>query len=208
MAALSPAPRLACHVVTMTLTPQGFCLLCTTCRGCTPSQVHQLLNNWSEPQKANFIRHVTREYEVSCCCARSPQAGLSINASSVAVASALQQPFRSWVGGFLDGSGTKMESSLVLSPLPLTTAVACCFPSLLSVMPSSRRSISRCDTRASSTSRMCSKYAAILSRRYWATAAGRTSSACCARESSCQKETRGRWFCRWRGGSSTSTLLR
>lgn len=28
------------------------------------SQVHQLLNNWNEPQKANFIRHVTREYEV------------------------------------------------------------------------------------------------------------------------------------------------
>lgn len=27
-------------------------------------QVHQLLNNWNEPQKANFIRHVTREYEV------------------------------------------------------------------------------------------------------------------------------------------------
>ncbi|CAM9104732.1 unnamed protein product [Ectocarpus fasciculatus] len=27
-------------------------------------KVHQLLNNWNEPQKANFIRHVTREYEV------------------------------------------------------------------------------------------------------------------------------------------------
>lgn len=27
-------------------------------------QVHQLLNNWNETQKANFIRHVTREYEV------------------------------------------------------------------------------------------------------------------------------------------------
>ncbi|CAM9499039.1 unnamed protein product [Pylaiella littoralis] len=27
-------------------------------------KVHQLLNNWSEPQKANFIRHVTREYEI------------------------------------------------------------------------------------------------------------------------------------------------
>lgn len=31
-------------------------------------QVHQLLNNWNEPQKANFIRHVTREYEVSSAC--------------------------------------------------------------------------------------------------------------------------------------------
>ncbi|CAN0484667.1 unnamed protein product, partial [Laminaria digitata] len=28
-------------------------------------KVHQLLNNWNEPQKANFIRHVTREYEAS-----------------------------------------------------------------------------------------------------------------------------------------------
>ncbi|CAM9986686.1 unnamed protein product [Scytosiphon promiscuus] len=27
-------------------------------------KVHQLLNNWTEPQKANFIRHVTREYEI------------------------------------------------------------------------------------------------------------------------------------------------
>ncbi|CAM9101773.1 unnamed protein product [Ascophyllum nodosum] len=27
-------------------------------------KVHQLLNNWNEPQKANFIRHVTREYEI------------------------------------------------------------------------------------------------------------------------------------------------
>eukprot|EP00903_Cladosiphon_okamuranus_P007033 g6838.t1 len=27
-------------------------------------KVHQLLNNWNEQQKANFIRHVTREYEI------------------------------------------------------------------------------------------------------------------------------------------------
>lgn len=39
----------------------------------TSSQVHQLLNNWNEPQKANFIRHVTREYEViMLVCVRSP----------------------------------------------------------------------------------------------------------------------------------------
>ena len=41
--------------------------LCFRNFGCFPPvpQVHQLLNNWNEPQKANFIRHVTREYEVS-----------------------------------------------------------------------------------------------------------------------------------------------
>lgn len=41
-----------------------------------PRQVHQLLNNWNEPQKANFIRHVTREYEVCKCAASSMAVGL------------------------------------------------------------------------------------------------------------------------------------
>lgn len=129
--------HVAWRVVVTTLTPQGSCVSCLD----LASQVHQLLNNWSEPQKANFIRHVTREYEVSCCCHRSPTPSRQLSSTPLVhaiylvVAPSLLPSFSSWVESFLDTAGVyskrKLARAVTFPPCVTTAAVACCFPALL-----------------------------------------------------------------------------